>query len=372
MKCLILDTYYPAFLEAFFREHTDLSQLPYDVVWQLLMEECFGTSDYYSTNLAKLGHEATEVIANSRFLQERWAQENGVTLRGRDSWEWTKRRKVVPWLKRVESREWFYDVLTAQVKEYRPDVLYVQDMNLIGADFLRAVKADVKLTVGQIACPITPGTDLSPYDLILSSFPHFVERFRNEGLQSEYFQLGFEPKLLQRLKRRERSRVVFSGGLSLDHADRIELLEKIARTQPLDIWGYGVELLAPDSPLRRAHRGEAWALDMYEVLYNADIALNHHINVAQNNANNMRLYEATGVGSLLLTDAKQNLNNIFEVDKEVVAYSSSEECVELIDHYLSHEDERAAIARAGQERTMREHTYGHRMEQLVEILGRYL
>ena len=63
-----------------------------------------------------------------------------------------------------------------------------------------------------------------------------------------------------------------------------------------------MERLAPGSPLRSAYQGAAWASSMYDKLFNARITLNHHIGISGDFANNMRLYEATGVGSLLLTD----------------------------------------------------------------------
>ena len=50
---------------------------------------------------------------------------------------------------------------------------------------------------------------------------------------------------------------------------------------------------------------------MYNILSRTKISFNRHINVAENNANNMRLYEATGMGSLLLTDKKDNLMKTF-------------------------------------------------------------
>ena len=102
------------------------------------------------------------------------------------------------------------------------------------------------------------------------------------------------------------------------------------------------------------------------------MTLNRHIDVAEDNANNMRLYEATGVGSLLLTDAKENLGELFEVGSEVIAYADEDELVEAAEHYLSHEDERAAIAAAGQRRTLRDHTYAVRMAELTKILDAYL
>lgn len=113
-------------------------------------------------------------------------------------------------------------------------------------------------------------------------------------------------------------------------------------------------------------------MDMYRALARSRITLNRHINVAENYANNMRLYEATGVGALLLTDRKDNLGDLFEIGKEVVAYSSAEEAAELVRYYLAHPDEAQTIARAGQARTLREHTYRHRMEELIPILQGYL
>jgi spore maturation protein CgeB len=110
---------------------------------------------------------------------------------------------------------------------------------------------------------------------------------------------------------------------------------------------------------------------MYRSLARSRVTLNRHINVAENNANNMRLYEATGVGALLITDRKDNLAEMFEIGKEVVAYSSPEEAAEMIQYYIAHPEEARVIAQAGQERTLKEHTYKKRMEELLPLLERY-
>jgi spore maturation protein CgeB len=86
----------------------------------------------------------------------------------------------------------------------------------------------------------------------------------------------------------------------------------------------------------------------------------------------MRLYEATGVGSMLLTDAKSNLHELFEPDAEVVTYCDADELAGRIEYFLDHDEERRAIARAGQERTLRDHTYAKRMEELLILLGESL
>lgn len=330
---------------------------------EVLLDQLFGTANFYSANLRRLGHDASEIVANCRPVQLAWAEENDARIPyrlGRDAY----RGIPLPTLR----RDWFHAVLMAQVKAQRPDVIHFQAPTSIDPRFLRELRPYVRLVTGQIASPMAANADLGGFDLMLSSFPHFVRRFSEQGLRSAYFRLGFEPTVLSRLRPGEQAPVVFVGGLAPGHAERTSFLESIAARAPLTWWGYGVETLSATSPLRAAHRGPAWALAMYDRLFNARIALNHHIDVAENFANNMRLYEATGVGTLLLTDRKDNLDEIFDTRSEVVAYADADECVEAISHYSTHEAERAAIAAAGQRRTLREHTYLQRMEEFVSIV----
>lgn len=351
MKVLIVDTYYPQFLEEAVAAHPELAQGSYRDRHSALMACHFAEADSYSHYLGELGHEAEEIIANAGFLQRQWAREHGL---------------------RVSST---YSILYEQIKLAQPDVLYVQNIGWLDDTFLHSVREHVRLIVGQIASPLPPNRDFSEFDLILSSFPHFVRFFRNTGLPSEYFRLGFDPRVLAAIAEPKPSTgvpIVFVGGLSQAHAEGTLLLETVAQHLPLAVWGYGVEALPPRSPLRRLHKGYAWALDMYRVLSSAHVALNRHIDVAGRVANNLRLYEATGVGTCLVTDMRDNLGELFDPDREVVTYSSPEECVEKCRYLLEHEAERAAIALAGQNRTLSEHTWAHRMRELEQILQRYL
>ena len=111
---------------------------------------------------------------------------------------------------------------------------------------------------------------------------------------------------------------------------------------------------------------------MYRVLARSQLTLNRHIDVSECYANNMRMYEATGMGAMLLTDNKTNLNELFNIGSECVAYDSIEEATELVRYYTDHPKEADAIARAGQARTLREHTYSHRMQELIHILKNYI
>ncbi|MGB9890336.1 MAG: CgeB family protein [Anaerolineae bacterium] len=84
----------------------------------------------------------------------------------------------------------------------------------------------------------------------------------------------------------------------------------------------------------------------------------------------MRLFEGTACGALVLTDAVANgLDELFEIGREIVAYRDDVELLDKVAYYLAHEEEREAIARAGQRRTIREHTYTHRAARVIEVMN---
>lgn len=82
---------------------------------------------------------------------------------------------------------------------------------------------------------------------------------------------------------------------------------------------------------------------------------------------NMRVFEGTACGALVVTNSTANgLNELFEVGREIVTYENDVDLFDKIVYYLEHEDERQAIAQAGYERTCAQHTYLHRMKWLLE------
>jgi spore maturation protein CgeB len=356
VRFLIVDTYYPAFLAAHYGRNPGLAARPYGEQWRSLMDAFFGTADAYSHNLRLLGHEAHEVVANCEPLQRAWAAEHGL---------------LPPAGGGARPLE---QIVLAQARELEADVVYVQDLHHLSRAALVSLGREHRL-VGQIASAAPPARRLRLYDLVLTSFPHYVERFRRVGVRAELLRIGFDERVLARLEAEGAPRAdhdaVFVGALNRRrHRRGNTVLEQAARRAPLEFWGYGTRGWGRSSPVRTRHRGEAWGLDMYRVLRHARIAVNRHIREAEGFANNMRLYEATGVGTLLLTDDGANLPELFEQGREVVTYSGAGELAEAIEHYLAEDGERRAIAAAGQARTLRDHTYGRRMQELVAILER--
>jgi spore maturation protein CgeB len=372
VKILILNYDYPEFLRWFYAQRPGLEERPYEDQMWARNESLFGAADFYSSNLRKLGHEVRDIHSNSEFMQKAWARENGLRLRGDVRWWFRMRRGIVPWVSRVR-RAWFYDILKAQIEHYSPDILLNQAMDNISSSFLKEMKPHVRLLMGQHAAPLPEWEDYSCYDLVVSSLPNLVKHFRRMGIPAESHGLAFDPRVLEKLRDgAPKMPITFVGSMTFHHDARVRLLESLCRSADIEIYGKGVEYLPKDSLIRRRHKGEAWGIDMYQLLFNSKITLNHHIGMAKSYANNLRLFEATGVGTLLVTDWKKNLHEMFDVGKEVVSYRTPEECAEKIRYYVEHEDEREEIARAGQQRTLRDHTYYQRMRELVAIVERHL
>ena len=352
MRVLIVDTCYPAFLKLHYDRSPGLGEQPYALQWRALMDTFFGTADAYSHNLNSIGHQAREVVVNCGPMQSAWAREHDL---------------AVPTVGAGDS------VLLAQARDFRPDVAYVQDIHRLGDATLAALKRVAGTLVGQIATEPPSLERLRVFDLIVTCLPSFVERFNAAGIRTELMRLAFDERVLHELAGEERPEAVrgavFVGSLGrTQHRRSNGMLARAAARVPIEFWGYGGRLWPPWSPVKRRYHGEAWGIEMFRILREARIAINRHGSIAGPYAVNMRLYEATGMGTLLLTDNGGQLDDVLVPDEEAVSYSTTGELVDRVKYFLAHEQERAEIAAAGQARTLRDHTYERRMSELAVLL----
>jgi len=82
-----------------------------------------------------------------------------------------------------------------------------------------------------------------------------------------------------------------------------------------------------------------------------------------------RNFEVPGSGGFLLTSDADNLTDYFEDGKEIVIFKDTEDLIDKAEYYLLHEEERAAIAQAGYQRTLGEHTYEKRFNDIFMEMG---
>jgi len=83
---------------------------------------------------------------------------------------------------------------------------------------------------------------------------------------------------------------------------------------------------------------------------------------------NPRTFEICGSGAFQLTDVRQDLERMYTPGREVAVYDSAEHLIRQLEYYLNHDEEREAIAVRGLERTLREHTYRHRLAAIFKVM----
>jgi spore maturation protein CgeB len=83
----------------------------------------------------------------------------------------------------------------------------------------------------------------------------------------------------------------------------------------------------------------------------------------------LRDFEAPMSGAFYLVEYQPDLEEFFEIGKEIACYQGREDMVDRCRYYLAHPDEREAIRAAGRERAARDHTWQRRFGTLFESLG---
>lgn len=83
---------------------------------------------------------------------------------------------------------------------------------------------------------------------------------------------------------------------------------------------------------------------------------------------NPRTFEIMASGTLQLSDARDDLATFYTPDEEIVTFNTQQELMDKIRYYLANEEERQRIALKGLERTLRDHTYPKRVNELLTII----
>jgi hypothetical protein len=377
MRFVILNHSYDQFLNWLYESNPDLARRDFLTQTQTYYDTLFGSSDFWTHALRALGNEVHEFVCNNTHAQNAWLREHQEKSRqhGRDRGPAVGFGKWLMWYKGEKRRDVQtapFKILIEQVRALRPDVLYNQSVYAFDDEQLLKLKAHAGMLVGEhAAMPLPEGIDYRLYDLIISSFPPTIYWLRSRGVRAELNRLAFDPRVVEIVPESPRDiGVSFVGSFLPVHKSRLELVKAVAARVP-DISVHGIlsSELASSSPLFGKVGPALWGRDMYALLRRSRITINHHGDVPPF-ANNMRLYEATGMGCLLVTDKKDNLHEMFEPEREVLTYSDGAECVDKVLFYLDDRNrgERERIAAAGQRRTLSEHTYRARMAHLLELI----
>ena len=79
-----------------------------------------------------------------------------------------------------------------------------------------------------------------------------------------------------------------------------------------------------------------------------------------------RHFEIPACGGFMLAGHADDLEKFYTPGKEIAFYEDLDDLVKKIRYYLTHDNERSALARAAYERTLRDHTYQKRFEAIFQ------
>lgn len=361
LRILILDAYNNKIIKSFVNKNKS-KMSTYKEGNKIFADSYYFMAGYYSKYFNKLGHKAHELVVNCVHLQDLWIKEHDLDFE-------------------VYSDGWFYKLLEIQIKEYKADIIYCRHITYFDHNFLAKIKNYTTLLVGQCGSILPENIDLSIFDFIITPLFSHLEKFQKLGTKGELVSFAFDKDILTKINKwDDKIDVSFVGCLGKDEHgvsyfdESTNLFENAAKKLDINFWGptFLYNNFKKESCLLKNYQGEAWGIDMYNILANSKITLNRHAELAGPYAANIRLFEATGTGALLLTDEKKNLNSYFESDKEVITYNSLEDLIDKAKYFLKHDKERIEIAKTGQQKTLNTHTYDIRIKEIIDLFYKYL
>jgi predicted SAM-dependent methyltransferase/tetratricopeptide (TPR) repeat protein len=366
MRIFQFTTFYKSYLDHFYKQNSDIANSDYNTITEKLYADGFSASHYFALEFKKIGYETMYVVANDFIAQKKWLSENSFLKDGGNLIQ-----TPTGGYGAIISDE-MLEILLKQINSFEPDILYLQDSTGFDSRFVRMLDKRPKLIAAWRAASIPKNTDWSEVDIFLSNFKPFLYQSKILGAKNQFLlNPGFPAWVNSRIRDVPfLTDISFSGQLSNEHIERLKTLSLLADhyNGSNKCISFYCDEIPGLSPLMSRHcLGSVWGMQMYRALKQSRISLNSHIDVTKNMAGNMRLFEATGVGSFLLTDSKENITDFFTPGSEIETYRCFNELTEKLDFYLKNDDQRNKIAIAGQKKCLSKYTLEHSTKQLEII-----
>lgn len=262
-----------------------------------------------------------------------------------------------------------WQVARIQILYYRPDILWFFGPAHIPPYFFSMLPdRDKSLKIAHISAPLPNLSWFKNYDLMLSSQNIYVQEWQKNNFRAKLFKPAVDADSCLSVNWKKRTySLSFVGGISEIHKTRLRYLEEISAQFDINLFGPGKENIPITSPIINKWNSPVWGNDLFKLFANSKISINIHGDDSPHEAANVRLLEATGCGSLLLTENKPNVIEYFN-DNEIVTYDSLQDLIDKIAFYRANDLIAEKIAKAGRERTLTSHTYENRVSEITETL----
>ena len=337
-----------------------------------------GTIGFCARAFRELGHEV-EILTT--ISADEWAKKKLFTSYARAI------RPVDKWLKRTHWEQWNTQV-KHRVLQFKPDILFSLNESKLYPETLQYVRE------GLECVPVCWLAD-DPFDSIrFTTMPvllrHFTHIFVGEPMWIPHVRMVARPKTLAVLhgaadtsifhpvdvteKEKELlgAPVSFTGnayGGAPEGLYRGAILEA-AVPFGLKLWGYGgwERYFRYFPTLRQAYQGRGTSLQETNIINQVSGVVLNITHPQTFTAMQMRTFEIAASGGFQLADRRTEIDKLFP-NGEIVQFSTSDELREKVRYYLDHVEERRQLAARGRDRVLKEHTYRHRMQSMLELVN---
>lgn len=145
--------------------------------------------------------------------------------------------------------------------------------------------------------------------------------------------------------------------------ERMDLLEAIAEKYTVDLFSHTEDFAVPGL---NNHGPVDYFQEMPLVFKQSKINLNITMRGIKSGIP-LRAFDIMGAGGFLLSNYQAGFLDYFVPNEDFVFYENKKDLLAKIGYYLSHEEERKAIAQSGHDKVAAEHTYRHRVREMLDF-----
>jgi spore maturation protein CgeB len=372
IKILKISFNYDFYIQ-WFHKKVDLNDKSYNDHLNIIFSDRFSWSDSFKNIFRNFSiGEVEEVIANDEFLQKKWLSE---------------------FLKKKCDKNWILSILEQQIKFYKPNIIIIDQPNLPEEYFILFKKYNLKIIAYD---------GIASHNKILIKYPDLIftplrssERFYKDNNKKVFFMPhGFDTRLSFLNNVSKKIEFSFIGNiLNPNHQNRVDILYELIKKTPISLWIGDlsklkltkksavyfsfknipkiikfISMYKKIKKISKLNKGQVFGIEMYKKIATSLVTFNSHISLAGNEAANIRLFEATGLGSCLLTDKKNNINDFFTQD-EIVTYDNKYDAADKAKYLLLNPKIAEQIGIKAKLKTSSQHSLEIRWNSFIKYLN---
>jgi spore maturation protein CgeB len=202
------------------------------------------------------------------------------------------------------------------------------------------------------------------WDFIYLKDSYAVAKLKSIGLNALYLPEAMNPLWHKKVYKSINERIVFAGNA---YEYRHYLIRKLIKSVK-----YGVDLYGSRPPrwakreVTSVYRSKFIVKEEKSNIFGSAAVCLNSTSMTEGNSLNCRAFEIAGSGGLQIMEYRQAIEDCFDVEKEIVTFSSFEELIYKLDYFINDEVAAIKIREKSFLRAHSSHTYEHR---LIKILG---